>query len=105
MIQLGAEVAAEFSQRTIECCSLDMPILAIELEGDVWNLHVVYTADTRNENLKCNFVGPVSIASTTNVVAPIELWGSTRVFLEDYARSVVAWPDNDAGIFSTQECC
>ena len=41
LIQLGAWIAADFTKRQREGHDLDMPVLAIEIEGNVWNLHMV----------------------------------------------------------------
>lgn len=68
LIQLAAWVSAEFEKRRIEHYSLDMPVLAIEIEGDQWGLYMVYAdglADTDSYGLK--FVGPVSLGDTSSL--------------------------------------
>ena len=45
--------------------NLNMPVLAIEIEGDAWNPHMVSAIeDQRGGDFRCNFVGPVEMGST-----------------------------------------
>ena len=69
LIQLGAWIAAEFEKRKNEGYSQDMPVLAVEVVGDKWNLYIFYaTKDKKDEGLyECYFAGPVEMGSTTNV--------------------------------------
>lgn len=66
LIQLGAWISAEFEKRRIEHYSLDMPVLAIEIQGDQWGLYMVYAdEDTVNEEASgLKFVGPKSLGNT-----------------------------------------
>ena len=69
LIQLAAWISAEFEKRRIEHYSLDMPVLAIEIKGDSWELYMVY-ADERvvdGEGYLLKFVGPVSLGDTSSL--------------------------------------
>lgn len=45
LIQLGAWIAAEFTKRKMEWYSLDILVLANEIEGDDWKLHMVFAIE------------------------------------------------------------
>ena len=62
MVQIGVWVAAEFRKRVIEGYDLDMPVFAIEIEEDMWNLYIGYVTDSLAENLV--FMGPESMGDT-----------------------------------------
>lgn len=62
MIQLGAWVAAEFKKRELEGYDVHMPVFAIELEEDTWNLYIVYV--TRFPPNHLVFMGPESMGDT-----------------------------------------
>ena len=66
LIQLGAWISAEFEKRRIEHYSLDMPVLAIEIQGDQWGLYMVYADEgvSNGETYGLKFVGPKSLGST-----------------------------------------
>ena len=69
LIQLGIWIAAEFKKRKQEGYSLDMPVLAIEIEGDVWNLYLVFASkNVEREIFKCQFVGPLEMGSTKTLL-------------------------------------
>jgi len=69
LIQLGAFSAAEFTKRKREGYALDMPVLAVEVVGDIWKLHIVFvTEDNAKETYECNFMGPTEIGSTEDIV-------------------------------------
>ena len=69
LIQLGTWIAAEFTKRKNEGYSLDMPVFAIEIEGDIWNLHMVYAPeDGGNGGFKCKFVGPIEMGTTKSLL-------------------------------------
>ena len=54
MIQLGAWIGAEFAKRKTEGYSLDMPVLGIEIEGDAWNLYMVFAKeDIEDDSFEC----------------------------------------------------
>lgn len=44
MVQLGVWVAAEFRKRSIEAYDRNMPVLAIAITGDKWDLWIAYDA-------------------------------------------------------------
>ena len=74
LIQLGAWVAAEFNKRRIEGYSLNMPVLAIEIEGDAWNLHMVFAIEDQvGGDFQCNFVGPLEMGSTRSMLGIFQI--------------------------------
>jgi len=62
MIQIGAWVAAEFKKRGLEGYDIEMPVFAIEVEEDMWNLYIVYASGSTSNNLVC--LGPESMGDT-----------------------------------------
>jgi hypothetical protein len=77
LIQLAIWVAAEFVKRTIENYSLDMPVLAIAVVEDRWDLYMVY-ADVKSvgqNRYGCNFVGPFEMGSTMSVEGVFKILG------------------------------
>ena len=70
LIQLGAWTTAEFTKRSLEGYSLDMPVCAIEVYGDDWNVYLVYA---RMDNpgaegsFTTQFVGPIKMGDTTSL--------------------------------------
>lgn len=71
LIQLGAWVAAEFNKRYREGWPLDMPVVAIAIEGDEWLLYIVHHISGHGDEatshpFKLRFVGPIPIGSTTD---------------------------------------
>ena len=74
LIQLGTWVAAEFTKRKTEGYSLDMPVLAVEVEGDIWNLHMVFAPeDVKSGTFECRFVGPIEMGSTNNLLGVYQI--------------------------------
>lgn len=74
LIQLGAWIAAEFNKRRTEGYSLDMPVLAIEVEGDMWNLHMIFAIeDQKGGDFQCNFVGPIEMGSTKSIMGIFQI--------------------------------
>ena len=69
LIQLAAWIAAEFEKRKIEHYGLHMPVIAIEVEGDRWGLHIVYADEDKVERdgYGLKFVGPVSMGDTSSL--------------------------------------
>lgn len=66
LIQLAAWVAAEFQKRMNEGYGLDQPVLAIEIDGDLWQLYMVYAEKmSSGVGYRCNLVGPYGMGSTT----------------------------------------
>ena len=68
-IQLGAWAAAEFIKRTFENYSLDMPVCAIGVCGDDWNMYLVYARidDAGAEgSFTTQFVRPTGMGKTTS---------------------------------------
>jgi len=69
LIQLGAWASAEFEKRELEGYSLDMPTLAIEIDGDTWRLWVVEAiTDREGAYQSCHFIGPVRMGGTDEVM-------------------------------------
>lgn len=74
LIQLGTWIAAEFMKRKREGYSLDMPVLAIEIEGDSWNLHMAFAPeDAESGNYECKFVGPIEMGSTKSLLGVYQI--------------------------------
>ena len=70
LIQLGAWAAAEFMKRTLEKYSLDMPVCAIDVCGDDWNMYLVYArldASGTAGSFTMQFVGPIEMGKTTSL--------------------------------------
>lgn len=63
LVQLAAWIAAEFNKRRLESYPVDMPVLAIAVTGDLWELYVVSQPRADNESL--HFLGPTMIGATT----------------------------------------
>lgn len=85
MIQLGAWVAAEFKKRELEGYDICMPVFAIEIEEDTWNLYIAYA--TRSPPNHLVFMGPESMGDTKShqgvfkilhVLAGLAKWGNTE---------------------------
>ena len=70
MIQLGIWAGAEFTKWRCEGWSLDMPLLAIEINGDDWALYLVYArpneVSASESGFKVVFVGPQKMGWTNN---------------------------------------
>jgi hypothetical protein len=66
MIQLAAWVAAEFRKRQIESYGLEMPVFAVAIDGDLWELYVAYAEDpgAEGKDLRLNFLGPFDMGNT-----------------------------------------
>jgi hypothetical protein len=81
MIQLATWIAAEFAKRQQEGYSLDMPVFAIEIEGDAWNLWIGYWAGSFPHTLV--FMGPESMGDTKS------LKGAFKIFY--VLQGLAAW--------------
>jgi hypothetical protein len=86
MIQLAAWIAAEFKKRQIESYGLEMPVFAVAIDGDLWELYVAYVEDpgAKGEDLHLNFLGPFDMGNTKgwqgsfqilNVLCCLARWG------------------------------
>lgn len=65
MIQLAAWITAEFQKRKIEGYSLDMPVFAIAVDGDLWELYIAYSeAPLAEVDYRINFLGPFDMGHT-----------------------------------------
>ena len=69
LIQLGTWIAAEFKKSQKEGYSLDMPVLAIAIDGDTWDLHMVFAPEDHIESstFKCRFVGPMEMGTAKDL--------------------------------------
>ena len=65
-LQLGPWVAAEYNKRAIEGYPLNMPVFAIEVDGDLWYLHVAIarTNPKRPDKPDIFFFGHLRIGDT-----------------------------------------
>ena len=65
MIQLAAWIAAEFNKRKVEGYSLEMPVFAIAIDGDLWELYIAYSESPLAANdYRLNFLGPFDMGNT-----------------------------------------
>lgn len=85
MIQLGAWVAAEFRKRELEGYDISMPVFAIDIEEDTWNLYIGYAPGPSPNHLV--FMGPESMGDTKShqgafkilhVLNGLVEWGNTE---------------------------
>ena len=85
MIQIAAWVAAEFKKRELEGYDIEMPVFAIEIEEDMWNLYIIYASGSTSNNL--NLIGPESMGDTKShqgifkvihVLNGLIEWGNTE---------------------------
>jgi hypothetical protein len=75
MIQLAAWIAAEFNKRKIEGYSLEMPVFAVEVVGDNWELHVAYTESTSPaEDYRLNILGPFDMGNTKTFLSSFQIF-------------------------------
>lgn len=75
LIQLAVWITAEFEKRQIEGYSFDMPVLAIAVVEEKWELYMVYAAGNDGGRYDCNFVGPFEMGSTTSVEGAFRILG------------------------------
>lgn len=71
LIQLGMWIAAEFTKRRLEGWRMDIPVLAVEIEGDVWSLYEAYAMSRKasragEDDFVVTFVGPQDMGTTGN---------------------------------------
>lgn len=76
LIQLGAFSAAEFTKRRREGYALDMPVLAVEVVGDLWNIYIVFATEDSKNTYQCNFVGPLEMGTTNDVLGVFKILDS-----------------------------
>ena len=70
LIQLGAWIAAEFTKRTLEKYSLDMPVCAIEVSGHNWDMYLVYARADHGwpgASFTTQFAGPIKMGDTMSL--------------------------------------
>lgn len=67
MIQLGAWVAAEFNKRRAEGWPMDMPVVAIAIDQDEWNMYIVHHVSENEGKFDLRFVGPKPIGTTSEI--------------------------------------
>lgn len=72
LIQLGLWASAEFTKRNIEGWCMDMPILAVQIEGDEWQLWEAYARPRTilkagEHDFEVVFVGPEHMGTTRNL--------------------------------------
>lgn len=77
VVQLAAWAAADFLKRELEGWAMDMPVLALDIEGDQWHLNVIAAQLGDEGNLVgLSFVGPVPIGSTFGWNSTCRLFGN-----------------------------
>lgn len=98
MVQLGVWIAAEFRKR--ELCGFDarMPVLAVEIKEDAWQLYVAFDATCPGEKKVITFAGAVAIGDTKteqgafkllHVLSGLAHWADTKYRLW-FEREVLA---------------
>ena len=75
LIQLAVWIVAEFEKRQAEGYSLDMPVLAIAVVEEKWELYMVYAVGKDGGSYGCKFVGPFEMGSTTSVEGAFKILG------------------------------
>lgn len=98
LIQLGAWTAAEFTKRTLEKYSLDMPVCAIDVSGHDWDMYLVYarTNDAGAEGpFTTQFVGPIKIGDTKSLTGCFTLLAFLAAIAEWGLGSYRAWFENE----------
>ena len=74
LIQLGTWVAAEFNKRKKEGYSLDMPVLAVVVQGNIWELYMVFALeDADSSSFECRFVGPIEMGTTNSLLGVYQI--------------------------------
>ena len=102
LIQLGAWIASEYEKRKIEDYSQDMPVVAIAVVGDQWNMYLVYAGQMAHTRYNVNFVGPKDMGNTEsipgifkilNCLRGIAAWGTSqyRAWVEEQILSKYGW--------------
>ena len=94
LIQLGAWTAAEFTKRSFEGYDLDMPVLAINIYGDDWNLYLVYARmdERRGKDFFTNqFIGPTKMGDTASLRGVFRILRFLRKCVDWGLESYKAW--------------
>ena len=74
LIQLGTWIAAGFKKRKKEGYSLDMPVLAIAIDSDLWDLYMVFAPeDVESNTFECSFVGPIEMGTTISLLGVYQI--------------------------------
>ena len=74
LIELGIWIAAEFKKRNKEGYSLDMPVLAIAIQDDTWDLYMVFAPeDIDSSTFECTFVGPIEMGTTLSLLGVYQI--------------------------------
>ncbi|KAL2046382.1 hypothetical protein N7G274_001829 [Stereocaulon virgatum] len=74
LIQLGAFSATEFTKRRRKGYALNMPMLAVEVVGDLWRIYIVFATEDNNKNsYQRNFVGPLEMGTTNDTLAVFKI--------------------------------
>ena len=95
--QLGTWAAAEFSERELEEYSLNMPIAAILIIGDRWELWIAYPegfgegVPEDTDYGPCVLMGPEPMGDTTNICGVFELFRYLCQFADWGLREYRAW--------------
>ncbi|KAM0800533.1 hypothetical protein BDR22DRAFT_889247 [Usnea florida] len=102
LIQLGAWIASEYKKRKIEGYSQDMPVVAITVVGDQWNMYLVYAGEKAHTRHNVNFVGPKDMGNTESIPGVFKIlnclrgiagWGTSqyRAWVEAQILSKYGW--------------
>lgn len=91
LIQLGAWISAEFEKRRVEQYPLDMPTLALEVDGDSWELHIVNAVQFKVPSLvnksqiddyKLQFLGSIDVGTTKDLAGAFKILDTLRRCIE-----------------------
>lgn len=64
LIQLGSWVAAELRKRRAEGWPMEMPVVAIAIDQDEWQLYIVHHVPKDDGSFEVRFIGPRSMGNT-----------------------------------------
>ena len=79
LLQLGTWISAEYEKRRLEGYPMDMPTVAILVDGDIWNMYVVFCESgtlntlTLGRDYRLRFAGPKIIGDTTSIVGVFQI--------------------------------
>ncbi|KAL9033764.1 MAG: hypothetical protein Q9180_005776, partial [Flavoplaca navasiana] len=66
LIQLGTWVAAEYTKRRREGYPMELPVIAIVVDKDVWTIWIAVAVPTNPGDFRVQFIGPSSMGDTTS---------------------------------------
>ena len=103
LVQLGAWIAADYEKRALEKYPMEIPVLAITVDGDHWQLWIACSVkvpkkEQRGKTYRVQFTGPMDTGDTLSregvfrilhVLKAVVQWGF-EVYEPNYFRKVFA---------------